>query len=181
MSHAQDVDGSTVLAPKQQMTTHTEALRSLMYWLYTQHPIELAKSTKVSAREFTEWVFEGKANWKFDAVRNLQGEAALALWDDPDYKSDLILPMIIGLETLLFKAYGAPNEYQIQDTVDQGKLKATSCQLQKFVKSLPKRAEQGRLVKLFAGQATLARVESTVLAINNRMKNHNAIVVKCQQ
>lgn len=171
------VSNDSVLSPKQQMSAHTADLRTLMRTLYAIYPKELAKSTKVSAREFTEWVFEGKANWKFEAVRRLQGKAAMALWDDPDYQSDLILPMIVGLESRLFMAYGAQNEYQIPDVVSTKSLKQTACGLRLFARSLRNKAGDARLKYLFDQPQGINAIQATVSAVISRISHQNAIVL----
>jgi len=125
------------LTTKQEMNAHTEDLRSLMLQLYTEYPSELAKSSQVSPREMTEWVFDGKANWRFEAIRRLQGDEALALWFDPAFAGDHILALVVGLETRLFEAYGSQNEFDIPAQRDQARLATLQCELQ----SLPLRLQ----------------------------------------
>lgn len=115
---------------KAEMAGQTERLRALMLSLYTEYPQELAKSTQVGPREMTEWVFDGKANWKFDAIRSRQKTEALALVFDPEYRGDSVLALIVGLETLLFDAYGATNEFEIPPKHDLKRLQRVRCQLQ---------------------------------------------------
>ena len=62
----------TLRSAKEEVQTHAEHLRQIMVRLYQLNPLELQKSTKVSAEEFMQWVFEGPFNWKFDAIRKLQ-------------------------------------------------------------------------------------------------------------
>lgn len=113
-----------------EMAGQTDLLRALMLSLYTQHPQELAKSTQVGPREMTEWVFDGKANWKFDAIRSLQKTEAIALVFNPEYTGDTVLPLIVGLETLLFDAYDAKNEFDIPPERNVERLQRVSCQMQ---------------------------------------------------
>jgi len=124
------------LTPKQQMSAHTEDLRQLMLQLYKIYPEELAKSTQVGAREMTEWVFDGKANWKFDAIRGMQGKEALKLMAEQSYQGDIVMPLVVGLETLLFTAYGAKNEFDIPSDSNALALKQVSCEMQSLQQQL---------------------------------------------
>lgn len=118
------------LSSKQQMSDHTDDLRRLMLQLYTAYPEELAKSTQVGPREMTEWVFDGKANWKFDGIRRLQGMAAIDLALDADFAGDRILALVVGLETLLFAGYGSQNEFEIPPLPDPANMQLLQQQLQ---------------------------------------------------
>jgi hypothetical protein len=84
----------------------------------------------------TEWVFDGKANWKFDAIRKLQDKEALALLFDPSYQGDMVLPLVVGLETLLFKAYGASNEFDIPKDGNAALLIQASYDIEAFKQQL---------------------------------------------
>lgn len=125
-----------LFTPKQQMSAHTEGLRQLMLQLYEAYPEELSKSTQVSAREMTEWVFDGKANWKFDAIRGMQGKEALNLMDEQTYQDDIVLPLVVGLETLLFTAYGAKNEFDVPSETNSLALKQAFCEIQNLQQQL---------------------------------------------
>ena len=127
---------SIKVTPKQIMSAHTDTLRDLMLALYTRHANQLAKSTQVGPREMTEWVFEGKANWKFDALRQRQGEQALVLLQDEAYTGDAILPMVVGLESMLFHAYGAENEYAIPQSVEESTMQSLVCRLHDWQSAL---------------------------------------------
>jgi hypothetical protein len=77
---------------------------SLQQWMeqvYLSNPSELYKSTQVSPREMAEWVFHGPFNWKFDAIRSLQGSEALQLSVSDDFPGDRILAFTTGTYTLL--------------------------------------------------------------------------------
>lgn len=150
---------SNAISPKQVMANHTDDLRALMLQLYEAHPQELAKSTKVGAREMAEWVFDGKANWKFDAIRHLQAKQAIALLFDEQYQGDHVLPLIVGLETLLFNAYGAPNEYNIPNEVDSTQVTQARCDV---------KALQGQL-------ASILKVKSNQMVMLENANSFDAI------
>jgi hypothetical protein len=166
---------SVMLTPKQQMALHTETLRELMLKLYEQHPNELNKSAQVSARELRDWVFDGKFNWQFEGIRQLQGKEALALVFDDTYQGDKILPLIVGLETLLFKGYGAKNEYQLPTEVDPILLNQTACSVQAF------NAQLEEQVNLLGRQEnTQPLIQQVLEKIIQIIKKNNALTMQCK-
>ncbi|MGQ2965747.1 hypothetical protein [Methylophilus sp.] len=154
---------SQAQTPKQVMSQHTDDLRTLMQTLYELHPEELAKSTQVGAREMTEWVFDGKAGWKFDAIRRTQQAEAIALVFDPEYTGDRILALVVGLETLLFHAYGGKNEYEIPTHVDDKSVAQVACQLQSLQKQLPAGATQVSVLNQAATQQLIQQTLQTII------------------
>ncbi len=166
---------SVMLMPKQQMALHTETLRELMLKLYEQHPNELEKSAQVSAREFRDWVFDGKFNWQFEEIRQLQGKEALALVFDDTYQGDKILPLIVGLETLLFKGYGAKNEYQIPTEVDPILLNQTACSVQAFNAQYDEHVNS-----LSRHENTQALIRQVLEQIVQIIKKNNALTMQCK-
>jgi hypothetical protein len=146
------------VSPKQAMSDHTDDLRALMLQLYTEHPDELAKSTQVGPREMTEWVFDGKANWKFEAIRRLQGMAAIDLAFDEAFTGDRILALVVGIETLLFEGYGSQNEFEIPPQRDPQKLQ----QLQQQLKDLQARLQRAPLPSLLEQPAVRQPIEATL-------------------
>jgi hypothetical protein len=104
--------------PADEVGEHSRNLRDLMVSLYKLSPDELHKSTSVSAEEFSQWVFEGPFGWKFDAIRKLQGIDALSLVFSDEYRGDRVLPLIVGLHTMLVKAYGGETEFRFTHEPD---------------------------------------------------------------
>jgi hypothetical protein len=92
-------------------------LRHLMLQLYQCNQKDLLKSTKVSAEELVQWVFEGPFGWKFDAIRQAQSIDALSLSFSEKYQGDRVLPLITGLHTMLVQAYGGENEFRFTKTL----------------------------------------------------------------
>ncbi|HSI44793.1 MAG TPA: hypothetical protein VK950_01350 [Methylophilus sp.] len=152
---------------KQVMTEHTDDLRSLMQTLYDEHPEELAKSTQVGAREMTEWVFDGKANWKFDAIRQTQQTEAIALVVDPGYTGDHVLALVVGLETLLFNAYGGKNEYEIPPSIDGKALVQVACELESLQGQLDAHAKQ---VDILSQASSRQHIQQTLQTIIHRIR-----------
>lgn len=153
------------LSPKQAMSEHTDDLRALMLQLYTEHPEELAKSTQVGPREMTEWVFDGKANWKFEAIRRLQGMPAIDLAFDETFGGDRILALVVGIETLLFEGYGSQNEFEIPPQRDPQKLQ----QLQQQLKDVQARLQRAPLPSLLEQPAVRQPTEATLKQLLQRL------------
>ena len=87
-------------------------LQTWMAQVYLSNTHELQKSTQVSPREMAEWVFHGPFNWKFDAIRSLQGSEALQLSVSDDFLGDRILAFTTGTYTLLSPYFqSAPLDY----------------------------------------------------------------------
>lgn len=175
---------NSFLSPKQQMLQHTEDLRAWMVSLYQQYPDELAKSTKVGANEMVEWVFEGKNNWKFEALRSLQGRDALALWFDENYPGDRILVLVVGFESMLFTAYGAENEYAIPQTVSEQELMKAVCDLRQWQHRLLslQPENQTQLTNSFLNDPPFKEgLNSVVMAITHRIESNVSSKVVCGQ
>lgn len=151
------------LTTKQEMSAHTDDLRTLMQQLYTEYPDELAKSTQVGPREMTEWVFDGKANWKFEGIRRLQGTDAISLVFDPAFTGDHIMALVVGLETLLFTAYGSQNEFEIPPERDGPRLAALQCQLRSVQLRLQANTSAGSVLSQAFAQQQVDQVLNSVL------------------
>ena len=95
-----------------------QSLRSLMIKLYKRNPSELKKSTSEDAEKMVNWVFNGNHNWNFEAINNIQGNDAIYLAFNEDYKGDRVLPFIVGMYTMLIKAHGGKKEFYLFDSID---------------------------------------------------------------
>ena len=166
-SKAHAVQHSVSKTAKQVMSEHTDDLRALMQALYDEHPEELAKSTQVGAREMTEWVFDGKANWRFDAIRRTQQTEAIALIFEPEYKGDHILALVVGLETLLFNAYGGKNEYEIPASIDEKPVLQAACQLESLQRQLDTNSQQ---IDILSQASSRQQIQQTLQTIMQRIR-----------
>ncbi len=101
-----------------QMRENTQSLKLLMTKLYKRNPRELRKSTSDSVEVMVDWVFEGDHGWKFKKINEAQGADALYMAFSPDYQGDRVLPLIVGLQTMLVKAHGGKNEFYMTDNLD---------------------------------------------------------------
>lgn len=95
-----------------------QSLRSLMIKLYKRNPSELKKSTSEDAEKMVNWVFNGNHNWNFEAINNIQGNDAIYLAFNEDYKGDRVLPFIVGIYTMLIKAHAGKKEFYLFDSID---------------------------------------------------------------
>lgn len=164
------------LTTKQAVSAHTEDLRALMQALYTEYPSELAKSTQVGPREMTEWVFDGKANWRFEGIRRLQGQEALALLFDQAFVGDHILALVVGLETLVFEAYGSHNEFDIPAERDQPRLAKLLCELQ----ALPLRLQANTQTNAVLGQPVAQQhIIATLQTLMLRLRDREQVAAAC--
>ena len=95
-----------------------QSLRSLMIKLYKRNPVELKKSTSEDAEKMVNWVFNGNHNWNFEAINNVQGNEAIYLTFNENFKGDRVLPFIVGIYTMLLKAHGGKKEFYLFDSID---------------------------------------------------------------
>ena len=95
-----------------------QSLRSLMIKLYKRNPVELKKSTSEDAEKMVNWVFNGNHNWNFEAINNVQGNEAIYLTFNENFKGDRVLPFIVGIYTMLIKAHGGKKEFYLFDSID---------------------------------------------------------------
>jgi hypothetical protein len=170
---------SPTLTTKQEMNAHTDDLRVLMESLYMKLPEELSKSTQVGAREMTEWVFDGKANWKFEVIRDLQKTEAINLVFDSTYSSDRVLALVVGLETLLFNAYGGKNEFEIPAERHQSQLMQVGCQLQSLQMRLDSNDEQITILQQADARQLIRRTLEKIVGRINAQASNQRLGVNC--
>ena len=99
---------------------NTESLRILMLKLYKRNPHELQKSTSDTAEKMVAWVLDGESQHhnQFDTIKNLQGTEAIFLAFKGDYTGDRVLPLIVGIQTMLLKAHGGKTDFYFTDSID---------------------------------------------------------------
>ena len=101
-----------------EMRENTQSLRVLMTKLYKRNPAELKKSTSGTLDEMVGWVFEGNHQWNFEMLNGVKDIDAIYLAFKPEYKGDRVLPLIVGLQTMMIKARGGKTEFYLTDSVD---------------------------------------------------------------
>ena len=105
-----------------EMRENTQSLRALMVKLYKRNPAELQKSTSGTVDDMVQWVFEGDHQWKFDEIQGLKEKEAIFLAFDPSHEGDRVLPLIVGLQTMLLKAHGDKSQFYFTDRVEPQKI-----------------------------------------------------------
>ncbi|HEU0282298.1 MAG TPA: hypothetical protein VFQ99_00815 [Gallionella sp.] len=101
-----------------EMRENSQSLRVLMTKLYKRNPRELKKSTSGSAEDMVRWVFEGRQDWRFQAINNAEGTDAIQQAFKPEFQGDRVLSLIVGIQTMLIKAHGGKTEFFITDSID---------------------------------------------------------------
>lgn len=94
------------------------SLRILMTKLYKRNPRELRKSTPGSAEDMVRWVFEGRQDWRFQAINNAEGTDAIQQAFKPEFQGDRVLSLTVGIQTMLIKAHGGKTEFFLTDSID---------------------------------------------------------------
>lgn len=105
-----------------EMRENTQSLRSLMIKLYKRNPRELRKSTPEALEKMVDWVFEGDHGWKIKRINEAQDIEAIRMALDPEYQGDRVLPLIVGMQTMLIKAHGGKSEFYVTDSLDPQKI-----------------------------------------------------------
>ena len=101
-----------------EMQANSDSLRLLMTKLYKRNPHELKKSTSGTVEEMVAWVFNGAHGWRFKQINEAQGTEAIQLAFKPEYEGDRVLPVIVGLQTMLVKAHGGKVDFYVTDSIE---------------------------------------------------------------
>lgn len=101
-----------------EMRENSHSLRILMVKLYKRNPRELKKSTAGSTEDMAKWVFEGRQDWHFKSLGNLEGTDAIQQAFNPAFQGDRVLSLIVGIQTMLIKAHGGKTEFFVTDSID---------------------------------------------------------------
>lgn len=149
---------------------HSNALRNIMRTLYLYNPEELKKSTTVSAEEMVQWTFEGPFNWKFDAIRKLQGTKALELGFDQSYRGDRILPLVTGVQTMLIKAYGGETEFRFTAEPNPEYLHRAALNIEHTLHLLTEVPQHEKSALVLTGE--YGAVKEELQAIIDRLQQH---------
>jgi len=97
-------------------------LRELMIKLYRRNPRELAKSRYPDMDKNVARVFDQQHNWKFEELQERKSIDAIRLAFDDAYTGDRVFAFIVGLTSMIMRAYENKSDFYILDTVDPQKL-----------------------------------------------------------
>ncbi|MGQ2966072.1 hypothetical protein [Methylophilus sp.] len=96
------------------------SLRLLMFKLYKRNPAEVHKSGLGSPEQIATYVFDQVAThqWKFEALGGAQDTAAIKLALNPQFSGDRVLALIVGLQSMLYRAHGNKSAFFLLDSIE---------------------------------------------------------------
>lgn len=101
-------------------TENASTLRLLMLKLYKRNPAEALKSGLGTPEQIATHVFEhvDEHHWQFDALGGAQDTAAIRLALNAQYSGDRVLALIVGLQSMLFRAHGNKSAFFLTDSLE---------------------------------------------------------------
>lgn len=99
---------------------NASTLRLLMLKMYKRNPAEALKSGLGSPEQIATYVFEQVAvhHWQFDALGGAQDTAAIKLALNPQYSGDRVLALVVGIQSMLFRAHGSKSVFFLTDSIE---------------------------------------------------------------
>jgi hypothetical protein len=97
-------------------------LREMMIKLYKRNPRELAKSRYPEIEKNVARVFDQQHSWKFEELSEKKSIDAIRLAFDDAYTGDRVFAFIVGLTSMIMRAYENKTDFFVLDTVDPQKL-----------------------------------------------------------
>jgi hypothetical protein len=96
------------------------SLRLLMLKLYKRNPAEVHKSGLGTADQIATYVFDQVSThqWKFEALGGAQDTAAIKLALNPQFSGDRVLALIVGLQSMLYRAHGNKSAFFLLDSIE---------------------------------------------------------------
>lgn len=99
---------------------NVDTLRLIMLKLYKRNPAEALKSGLGSPEQITSYVFEQLSvhHWQFDALGGAQDTAAINLALNAQYSGDRVLALVVGIQSMLYRAHGNKSAFFITDSLE---------------------------------------------------------------
>lgn len=99
---------------------NVSTLRLLMLKMYKRNPAEALKSGLGSPEQIATYVFEQDAihHWQFDALGGAQDTAAIKLALNPQYSGDRVLALVVGMQSMMFRAHGNKSAFFLTDSIE---------------------------------------------------------------
>lgn len=96
------------------------SLRLLMFKLYKRNPAEAQKSGLGTPDQIATQVFDQVAThqWKFEALGGAQDTAAIKLALNPQFSGDRVLALIVGIQSMLYRAHGNKSAFFLMDSIE---------------------------------------------------------------
>jgi len=99
---------------------NVSTLRLLMLKMYKRNPAEAQKSGLGTPDQIASYVFEQVAahHWQFDALGGAQDTAAIKLALNAQYSGDRVLALVVGIQSMLFRAHGNKLAFFLTDSIE---------------------------------------------------------------
>jgi len=99
---------------------NVSTLRLLMLKMYKRNPAEAQKSGLGTPEQIASYVFEQVAahHWQFDALGGAQDTAAIKLALNAQYSGDRVLALVVGIQSMLFRAHGNKSAFFLTDSIE---------------------------------------------------------------
>ncbi len=99
---------------------NVSTLRLLMLKMYKRNPAEAQKSGLGSPEQIASYVFEqtGVHHWQFEALGGAQDTAAIKLALNAQYSGDRVLALVVGIQSMLFRAHGNKSAFFLTDSIE---------------------------------------------------------------
>ncbi|WP_292779924.1 hypothetical protein [Methylophilus sp. UBA6697] len=99
---------------------NVSTLRLLMLKMYKRNPAEAQKSGLGTPEQIASYVFEQVTvhHWQFDALGGAQDTAAIKLALNAQYSGDRVLALVVGIQSMLFRAHGNKSAFFLTDSIE---------------------------------------------------------------
>jgi hypothetical protein len=94
------------------------SLRALAEKLYRRNPREFRKSGQASVDAAVTRIFDRHHGWQFEHLKELRGAQAIQLAFREDYQGDRVLAYMVGLASMIQRAFNDKTEFFVLDDVD---------------------------------------------------------------
>ena len=127
-----EIDLATDLTIK----TLDEHLSRLTIELYRLNPEQLAKGARMTLEARTRQIIEYPLEVAYQELQNKRGAQAVELAFDPDYRGDRVFAMMLGISSMMRRAYNGKRAVFITDVLDGQKLYNSARNLEVWKKRL---------------------------------------------
>ncbi|MFD0928616.1 hypothetical protein ACFQ1T_02370 [Methylophilus glucosoxydans] len=99
---------------------NVSTLRLLMLKLYKRNPAEAQKSGLGGPEQIATYVFEQAHvhGWQLEALGHAQDTAAIKLALNPQFGGDRVLALVVGIQSMLYRAHGSKSSFFLLDSID---------------------------------------------------------------
>lgn len=96
------------------------SMRLLMLKLYKRNPAEAHKSGLGTPDQIATQVFDQVSThqWRFETLGGAQDTAAIKLALNPQFSGDRVLALIVGMQSMLYRAHGNKSAFFLIDSIE---------------------------------------------------------------